>query len=222
MFSVNLKTKDVSCVFDKKKILVVCCRFFVTGEPKTWSGKYKGLMKRLSCCRAAGCWSQDVGFFCLFLTSELLSHTALSANSFAVCFVLLSVDKKAPIHSTVYSHTSHSSCYLCRVPFDPHHWFAKWETNHRPLSFLSPALLLRKRFRIPPSQEAWFINSVLGAVETLARIKNDTWLLCPQTNRKGRPIDSSAWGQTLGNKKQKCCENATQSIITLFIIFPYF
>lgn len=31
--------------------------------------------------------------------------------------------------------------------------------------------------------------------------KNDTWLLWPQTNRRGRHVDSFTSGQTLGNKK---------------------
>lgn len=107
MFSVGLKTKDIVCVFGKKKkILVVWCRFFVTREPKTWSGKYKGLIVRLSSRGVAGCWSKDVFFY--FWTN--LRYSFVSKQCwFVFVFVLFSVEKKASIDSMVYLSISDSS-----------------------------------------------------------------------------------------------------------------
>ena len=99
------KLKISSVYLVRKKILVVWCRFFVTREPKTWSGKYKGLIVRLSSRAVAGYWSKDVFFF-YFWTN--LPYSFVSKQFWFFLF-LFSVEKKASVHSMVYLSISDSS-----------------------------------------------------------------------------------------------------------------
>jgi len=108
------------------------------------------------------------------------------------------------------------SCLL----FDPHSCLAKCETSQW-ATWVSYYLPFRKCFRIPLSQYVQFMSRVFAAVEKVARIRNDTWLLWPHPGGRGRHI--ALLKGRLWEVKQKTEELwKCYSVIMLFFFSPIF